>query len=95
MASAHAIIGLILTIIAIIVSFSLASWLELRATDHKSMIIKNKAILRFARAAHCDCRRAETVSILVILAYLLSIIVIIGTIIVIIRIHKTVICIGI
>ena len=67
MASAHAIIGLIFLIIAIIVRFWAAFWLNFRAADHKSMITKNRAILRVARAAHCDCRSAETVSILVIL----------------------------
>jgi hypothetical protein len=67
MASAHAIIGLIFSIIAIIVRYLEAFWLNFRAADQKSMIIKNRAIIRSARAAHCDCIKAETVSILVIL----------------------------
>jgi hypothetical protein len=67
MASEHAIIGLIFSIIVIIVRFRVAFWLNYCAADHKSMIIKNRAIIRNARAAHCDCTRAETVSILALL----------------------------
>jgi hypothetical protein len=36
MASAHAIIGLIFPIIAIIVRFCVAAWLNIRAADHEN-----------------------------------------------------------
>jgi hypothetical protein len=68
MASAHAIIGLIFPIIAIIVRFCVASWLNFRAADHTTMIIRNRANIRSARAANGDCISSETVSILALLA---------------------------
>jgi hypothetical protein len=68
MASAHAIIGLIFpSIIAIIVRFCAASWLNFRAADHTTMIVRNRANIRSARAAHGYCISAETVSILALL----------------------------
>jgi hypothetical protein len=67
MASAHAIIGLIFPIIAIIVRFCVAAWLDIRAADHETMILRNRANLRSARAANGECIRAVLMSILAFL----------------------------
>jgi hypothetical protein len=64
MASAHAIIGLILPIIAIIVRFCVAARLNIRAADHETMVLRNRADHMSARAAYGDCIRAVNMSIL-------------------------------
>ena len=60
----NAIIGLIFPIIAIMVRFCVAAWLNLCAADHETMIMRNRANLRSARAANGDCIRAVLMSIL-------------------------------
>ena len=72
MASALAIIGLIFPIIAIIVYFSVADSLNLRAADHETIIMRYKANIRTARAAYGDCIRAVIVSNLTLLVLLQS-----------------------
>jgi hypothetical protein len=77
MASAHAIIGLIFSIIAIIVHLCVAAWLNIRAADHELMVMRNRANHRSARAAYGDCISAVHMSIYAHLVLLLPIIVII------------------
>jgi hypothetical protein len=72
MASAHAIIGLIFPIIAIIVRFWVAFWLNFRAADHHTIFLMDKANIRNARDAYFYCIRAETVSIRALLFELLA-----------------------
>ena len=72
MVSAHAIIGLIFPIIAIIVCFYVASWLNFRAADHHTIFLMDKANLRNAKDACFYCIRAETVSIRALLFELLA-----------------------
>jgi hypothetical protein len=67
MASAHAIIGLIFPIIVIFVRICVAALLNLRGADHETMIMRNRADLRSARAAYGDCIRAVHMSILALL----------------------------
>ena len=97
MASAHAIIGLIFTIIAIIVLVWVAACLSLRPTlaDHWTMIMRYKANIENAGVTNGDRIWAVIVSILALLFQLLTIIAIIWTIIAIIGNHKTAIWIGI
>ena len=76
-ASAHAIIGLIFPIIAIIVRFCVAIRLNIRAADHETMVMRKRADHRSARAADGDCIRAVHMSIFALLVKLLPIIVII------------------
>ena len=95
MASAHAIIGPIFTIIAIIVLVWVAACRSLRPTDHWKMIMRYKANIENAGVTNGDSIWAVIVSILSLLLRLLTIIAIISTIIAIIVNHKTAIWIGI
>jgi hypothetical protein len=63
MASAHAIIGLIFPIIAIIVLFCAAARRNIRAADHETMVMRKRADHRSARAAYGDCIRDVHMSI--------------------------------
>ncbi len=64
MASAHAIIRLIFPIIAIIVYFCVAARLNMiRAADHETIVMRNRADHTSARAAYGYCIRAVHMSI--------------------------------
>jgi hypothetical protein len=67
MASSHAIIGFVFPIIAIIVHFCVAARLNIRAADHETMVMRNRANHRSARAAYGDCIRAVHMSIYALL----------------------------
>jgi hypothetical protein len=67
MASAIANIGFIFPIIAIIVRFCAAALLNLRAADHETIIMRNRANLRSNRVAYGDCIRAVLMSIAALL----------------------------
>ena len=97
MASAHAIIGLNFTIIAIIVLFSVTACLNLRPADHWTMIMRYKANIESAGGTDGDRIWAAIVSLHALLFRFLTIVAIIQvwTIIAIIGKHKTAIWIGI
>ncbi len=61
------LLDLFFPIIAIIVRFCVAALLNLRTADHETMIMRNRANLRSARAAYDDCIRAVLMSILALL----------------------------
>lgn len=60
MASANAIIGLIFPIIAIIVRFCVAAWLNLRDADHEIMTVRKRANHRSGRAIYGICNQGCT-----------------------------------
>ncbi len=82
-------------IVASIVHIWVATGLNLRAADHETMDLRDKAKSRDARNAYFDCIRAATGSISALLIQLLAIITIIWTIIAIIRKHQAAIWIDI
>ncbi len=75
MASAHAIIGLsplLLLLLCVSEKQPGGPCLNLRAADHHTIILGDKANIKNARDAYVDCIRAETVSIRALLFELLA-----------------------
>jgi hypothetical protein len=75
MTSAHAIIGHIFPIIVILCVFEKqpgGPCLNLRAADHYTKILGDKANIKNTRDAYVDCIRADTVSIRALLFELLA-----------------------